>query len=706
MNSNNFNITDNIQFRLFLVFGSLLVIFKLFIAESSLIIYRLFSDFLLIAVMTFLFLSLIVVLERKKVSPISLIMNIGILNAFMFFIIMFSGSIMSLLFENVNEKLNHPNLVSTSITLAYIALVGGFITYVFVALRHLFFLKQSSNQQVYFITMVVFFLLAALTASYFPSDDLSFIRNTFMIIAVLMMLINSLRISWIAFIVKREKIALLVLSIVIAVLFIVNLNNTGTTDTGEPTVHLMMIKSLSPTLHHFADIIMIYGTIYFSVLFFTTLFHIPTAEAFDRKAEEVSSLQYFSKLITQVLDFNELAETVTDITTRVSSADASWIIWKENDDFVSISNKNIGFVDSNLINGFILGKINWKSMNDTTFLRLREFERISELSQPYKAVAVSPLKAHGEVKGLHVAVRKNEDRFSEEDKNAITTFADYASVSIENSRLLEESIEKERLEKELDVAREIQKKILPDENPKIENLEISTLFIPAFEVGGDYYDFFKVSDSKLGFVIADVSGKGISAAFIMAEVKGIFESLSKTIESPREILINANEILKGTLDSKTFVSAAYGVIDTNDGKMSFARAGHCPALFLRSDTAENLRPSGIGLGLSNDKRFENALDEIKIDLDENDTIVLYTDGITEAKNENLDDFGEKYFIEILLENKNKELDELKQKVIQEVSIFSHNHSQYDDITLVILKWKQKTKLVSLGEEPGHDRTEH
>ena len=627
-------------------------------------------------------------------------MNIGILNAFVFFLIMFSDSIMKLLFENVNEKLNNPSLVSTSIILAYVLLIGSFITYLFVALRHLFYLKQSNTQQIYFYTMVVFIVLASLTAHYFKSDELSFISNTFMILSVLMMLINSLRISWIAFIVKKEKIALLVLSIVIAVLFVVNLNNTG-----ETTVHNMMLGSLSPSFIEFTNLIMLYGAIYFGVLFFTTLFHIPTAEAFDRKAEEVSSLQYFSKLITQVLDFNELAETVTDITTRVSSADASWIIWKENDEFVSIANKNIGFVDSKLINSFVLGKVDWKSLRDTTFLKLREFERKSELSQPYKAVAVSPLKAHGEVKGLHVAVRINEDRFSEEDKNAIATFSDYASVSIENSRLLEESIEKERLEKELDVAREIQKKILPDKNPEYENLEISSLFVPAFEVGGDYYDFFEISDSKLGFVIADVSGKGISAAFIMAEVKGIFESFSKTMESPREILINANDILKSTLDSKTFVSAAYGLIDTNEAKMSFARAGHCPALILRNDTAQNLRPSGIGLGLSDNERFEDALVEINIDLEENDTIVLYTDGITEAKNENLDDFGEKYFIEILLENRNKHLDELSKKVIQEVSMFSHNHSQYDDITLVILKWKPKIKLVSLGEVPGHNETE-
>jgi serine phosphatase RsbU (regulator of sigma subunit) len=593
---------------------------------------------------------------------------------------------MSLLFENVNEKLINPSLVSTIVTIVYLIPIAGFLSYVFIALRHLFYLKQSGSQQIYFNTMLVFFVLASLSAHYFNTEDLSFIKNTFLVISVLLMVINSLRISWIAFIVKKEKIALLILSIVIAVLFIVNLGNSDNT-----TVHGQILNSFSPSLNHFFLILMLYGSIYFGILFFTTLFHIPTAEAFDRKAQEVSSLQYFSKLITQVLDFDELAETVTDITTKVGGADASWIIWKENGDYISLANKNIGFIDSDLLNKFILKKINWDNLTETAFLKLGDFEGRLQLSQPYKAAAVSPLKAHGRVKGLLIAVRKDEKKFNEEDKNAIATFSDYASVSIENSSLLEESIEKERLEKELDVAREIQKKIVPEKNPEYQQLQISSVFIPAFEVGGDYYDFFEISKSKLGFVIADVSGKGISAALIMAEVKGIFESLSKLIESPKEILVKANDILKRTLNNKTFVSAAYGIIDVEKGTMLISRAGHCPVLLLRDDTARRIRPSGIGLGLSDDEYFKKNLDEVNIELKDNDTIILYTDGITEAKNEDLKDFGEKYFSEILLENRNKLADEISKKVIEEVTMFSHNYSQYDDITLVILKWKQKIK---------------
>ncbi len=583
----------------------------------------------------------------------------------------------------MNNDLSNTGLLSAIFTFVYFLLIIGFTTYVFVALRHLFFLGHSSRQHIYFNTMIVFFLLASLSTRFITTDELSFISTAFIVISILLMIINSLRISWIAFLTKKEKITLLFLSVVITILFIVNANNTGNDSLAS--------LSFSKPFNVFISLILIYGGIYFSVLFFTTLFHIPTAEVFDRKAQEVSSLQYFSKLITQVLDFDELTETVTDITTKVSSADASWIIWKENNDFVPIANKNIGFVDSDLINKFILQKVSWDSLRETAFLMLNEYDELLNVSSLYKALAISPLKAHGKVKGLLIAVKKDEERFNEEDKNAIATFSDYASVAIENSGLLEESIEKERLEKELDVAREIQKKILPEKNPVYNGLEISSVFIPAFEVGGDFYDFFEISKTKLGFVIADVSGKGITAAFVMAEVKGIFESLSKTIESPKEILINANDILKRTLDNKTFVSAVYGLIDIEKSQMKISRAGHCPVMLLRNDIAQRVKPPGIGLGISNADHFKKHLDEVTIDLDHNDTIVLYTDGITEAKNENLEDFGEKYFTEILLESRNNIADEISKKVIQEVTMFSHNHSQYDDITLVILKWKQKIK---------------
>jgi len=593
----------------------------------------------------------------------------------------------------------------------YVFIVLSSVAYIFLAFKELFYLKQKRNVNTYFNTMIIFFILASVSTLLNDLPGLLYIKNTFLIISILLIIINSIRISWIAFIIKKEKIYLLILSVIIGVLFLVNLINSN-----ENSVHMLLLKSFSPSLEQFSHIIMIYGVIYFSVLFFTTLFHIPTAEAFDRKAAEVTSLQYFSKLVTQVLDFNDLAFTITDITAKVCNADGAWIVLKEKDEsrqsrdrLKTIANKNIGYVDANLLTKFIFDtsaeqeKKNENKFSSTTILNINRFELAfkdkTQLSENYFYVAVSPLKTHNEIRGYLIAAKKENFTFDEEDRNAINTFSDYASIAIENSILLEESIEKERLERELDVAREIQRKILPAKNPEYEKLEISSVFIPAFEVGGDYYDFFeidknpdKVGTGKIGFIIADVSGKGISAAFIMAELKGIFESLTKTIERPKEILVKANEILKRTLDRKNFVSAVYGVIDFEEEILTLSRAGHCPILLVRNNVAENIRPRGLGLGLNFSRRFEDTLEEIEISLMENDTIVFYTDGITEAKNIEMEDFGDNFFEKILIENADKTANEISNKVIREVTQFSKDNSQHDDITLVIFKWKQKIKM--------------
>ncbi|MBK6912796.1 MAG: SpoIIE family protein phosphatase [Ignavibacteriales bacterium] len=508
-----------------------------------------------------------------------------------------SGTVITFLFDDIKNNINDQGLFYLVIAFIYVFILLGFLTYLLLSFRELYFHKQSQDVGTYFNTMCVFFLLASVSALIPKELDIDFIEKTFFVVSVLLMIYNSLKISWIAFISKKEKLTLLVLSILIVLLFILNLSSAGEND-----VHSRILINFSPSLNNFFEIIMLYGSIYFSILFFTTLFHIPTAEVFDRKANEVKN-------------------------------------------FISSSNPE----------------------------------------DKYSSAVISPIKTHDKLRGYLTAVKKGSAIFNEDDIEAINTFSDYASVAIENSMLLEQSIEKERLEKELDVAREIQRKILPEKNPQLKGISISSVFIPAFEVGGDYYDFFKLDNNKIGFIIADVSGKGISAAFIMAEIKGIFESLCKTLSRPKEILVNANEILLTTLDKKTFVSAAFGVLDLNENTLRLARAGHCPLLMVRDGIATNLKPSGIALGISESDFFSETLEEISLDLKEQDILVLYTDGITEAKNSNLEDFGDSKFENIILENSRSEPDEISSCVIQQVTLFSQSLAQYDDITLVIFK---------------------
>ncbi len=670
-----------------IIIGALILslfVYRIFFFVKDSFLFFFINDLLVITSFIFLSFYILKLIREKNPTPSNLVLNIGIINAFIFLVIIFSEKILNLLFANFSSRINDPGLFESIIYTLYSLIFFVITAYLLITFKELYFHKQNRGKKTYFIAMLVFMGLTSVSAFLFRSPEYDFITNTFLIISIILIVINSIRISWIAFIVKKEKISLILLSVVILTLFIFNLSNSGVKN-----FHGEVLLNFSPSFQQFFNLILLYGAIYFSVLFFTTLFHIPTAEAFDRKAKEVSSLQYFSKLITQVLDFKELAETITDIATNVSSADAAWIDLKDKNELKIIANKNIAIVDADLINQFLLESGVCEQITETKICNLNKFSQKSLLSEKFGSVAISPLKSYNEIKGYLIAVRKNELIFYEEDKTAINTFSDYASVAIENSMLLEQSIEKERLEKELDVARDIQRKIIPSKDPEFKYLTISSVFIPAFEVGGDYYDFFEITPDKIGFVIADVSGKGISAAFIMAEIKGIFESLSRMIESPKEILVKANEILKSTLNKINFVSALYGLIDLNKQEFYFSRAGHCPAILIRDGKVNSFKPSGIGLGLTNDHYFKENLEEFKVELKQGDSLIFYTDGITEAKNKDLEDFGDERFTKILLNNANEYPDKIANEVIKEVTVFSRDHSQYDDITLVILKWNKK-----------------
>lgn len=645
------------------------------------------NDLIVIPLIAVTILVIIKKIRQTNPHPSALVLNSGIIVAFIFLVILFSEQILNLLFHNSETISTNPDLFQNIILSFYSLMFLAITGYWFATMKELYFYKRYSAKSTYFYLMVIFFILTSVASLLFRSEKYDFINHTFEIVSAILIVFNSLKISWIAFIAKKEKISLLILSIIISTLFIINLANSSQKDFNG-----QILVNFSPAFYTFYTLVLLYGGIYFTVLFFTTLFHIPTAEAYDRKAKEVSSLQYFSKLITQVLDFDELAETITDIATKVSSADSAWIVIKNQTEQKTIANKNIAYVDAEIINNYLFQSGVCENITETKLCSLDKYKNQLNLSEKLGSIAVSPLKSMNEIKGYLIAARKNELIFYDEDKTAINTFADYASVAIENSLLLEQSIEKERLEKEFDVARDIQKKILPSKEPEFKDISIASVFIPAFEVGGDYYDYFEIGNNKLGFIIADVSGKGISAAFIMAEVKGIFSSLSRMIETPKDILIKANEILLKTLNKNNFVSALYGIIDTDKEELSFVRAGHCPALLVRDYKLETFKPSGIGLGLTNNSAFTNNLEEIKINLKESDTLVFYTDGITEAKNKDMEDFGDERFSNILVNSTAKNVSQIANEVIKEVTLFSSNHHQYDDITLIILKWHKKNNI--------------
>jgi sigma-B regulation protein RsbU (phosphoserine phosphatase) len=274
------------------------------------------------------------------------------------------------------------------------------------------------------------------------------------------------------------------------------------------------------------------------------------------------------------------------------------------------------------------------------------------------------------------------------------------TASIED--LLRQAAEKKRLEEELRIAHEIQMSLLPQGPLQMPGLSVTALCVPAREVGGDYYDFLPLDDHRLGVLIADVSGKGTSAALYMAELKGLVLSLSEIHSSPRELLVTANRIIAKHLDARSFITMTYAVIDLRARTMTYARAGHTPLIYVPGAGAGTrmhariLAPDGLVLGLKIDsgEMFERLLKEECIPLRAGDLYLFFTDGISEAMNGQDDCFGETRLGQLVESHAHLPSDELRERVLREISAFVGDAPQHDDMTMILLKVDEVNEAVA------------
>ena len=300
---------------------------------------------------------------------------------------------------------------------------------------------------------------------------------------------------------------------------------------------------------------------------------------------------------------------------------------------------------------------------------------------------VIPMIIKDELLGmLFFALPEHQSHFDRKQQRFAVMLASQATLALENALLYEVQQEQERFKRELEIAREVQQKLLPERMPEMEGFQIEGFCRSAQEVGGDYYDFFQLDESRMGIVIADVSGKGTSASFYMAEIKGMMLQLASRIESPRDLLSEVNQHLYLNVDRHLFVTMIYGILDRSKNEFRFARAGHNPLLHICSDQSYQLvTPTGIGLGLDEGELFENEIVESNIKLSKGDRLVLYTDGITEAMNENLEEFGEEKLVQFFLHHSDRPLAFQKEEILKTIEAYMGTQPQHDDLTMVILR---------------------
>ena len=260
----------------------------------------------------------------------------------------------------------------------------------------------------------------------------------------------------------------------------------------------------------------------------------------------------------------------------------------------------------------------------------------------------------------------------------------FTLVSLQN---IQSELERERMAKELEIAHQVQMSLLPKGSPIIPGYDIAGSCIPAEEVGGDYYDYIHLDNGNLGIAVGDVSGKGMPAAIYMTLTKGVIQSQSDEMFSPKEVLTKINSLIYQSIERKSFVSMFYSILDPNNRKLICSRAGHNPAILFRNgeNGCKLIEPSGIALGLESGDVFSDVIHEEEIGLERGDLLVLHTDGFTEAMNENQDEYGEERLVDIIRKNKDKDSMALIEAVSQDVRQFTETYPQHDDMTMVSVR---------------------
>ena len=340
----------------------------------------------------------------------------------------------------------------------------------------------------------------------------------------------------------------------------------------------------------------------------------------------------------------------------------------------------------------LLGRV-WQATNAicaNEFSEVPELAKLRDSSLGASSVMVAPLLYAKQNMGvLAVANSRIATPFSQNDFVVFKSIAEQSAFALYNAIIYSEANEKKRLDHDLEIARDIQRILLPAESPKINGFEISGMNIPARQVSGDYFDYIKVDDERLGVAIADVSGKGVPASLIMAICRSVLRSQAIGNPSPADVLQKVNRQLYPDIKEDMFISMAYLVLDHERNGVTLARAGHdAPLIYKRdSQSITPLKTPGMVVGIDSGDVFDRLTTDVSVPLEPDDCILLYTDGITEALDSEGNEFGLERTIAAMRESATQGAQAIVARLIDDLRNFVGSTPQNDDITLIAIRKK-------------------
>lgn len=399
----------------------------------------------------------------------------------------------------------------------------------------------------------------------------------------------------------------------------------------------------------------------------------------ERRVENLSNLNSLSRAVLSVLDLDNIINIILDAYFVLTGAKRiSLYLWEA----------------EGLINKKTKGECNFKENLLFSEEEIKEFtkkdyqEMYEKLSKKFiladnEVIVISPLVVKEKQLGV-IYVIEDKNKLIDLDEETISALVIQVSIAINNAQIYSELIVKERMSNELDVASRIQKKILPADVDEIFGLEIAQYFEPAKETGGDYYDYTILDDNVFSITIADVSGKGVPAAFLMALGRSVLRTLTLTGDfAPNENLNELNKIIYSDITEDMFITMMHSKYNKENKTLYYSNAGHNPLVVYRAstDSIELHTVKGVAIGFLEEYKYRQG----EIQLNKGDIVIFYTDGITEAENSNKEMFGLERLKEVIYNNKNKSPKELRKVILESINRFRKDYEQTDDLTFVILK---------------------
>jgi sigma-B regulation protein RsbU (phosphoserine phosphatase) len=287
---------------------------------------------------------------------------------------------------------------------------------------------------------------------------------------------------------------------------------------------------------------------------------------------------------------------------------------------------------------------------------------------------------------LALANREKGEAFTKADFDLVQSVADQAAYSLQHAQIYRQLAEKKKLDHDIAVAHDIQRILLPAKAPQIQSFNCAALNIPAQQVSGDYFDFIQLEGNRWGVAVADVSGKGVPASLIMAMCRSVLRSKATGRLSPAQVLREVNSQICPDMQEDMFITMIYLITDPS-GHLVLARAGHESALLCRDHFRhiEPIEAPGMALGIDSGDVFDEVVKDVTIKLDPLDTVVIYTDGINEALDNEGNEFGQDQLKAVLRAAGPQSVEFLVETIVNRVRTFSEGHGQTDDITLAVLQ---------------------